>query len=168
MKRACLMLVFASFLMVQPFTNGVRASTDEAAVRNHVDRFAETWNKQDIDGFTALFAPDTQMVILNAQIWKGRDAILDHMNFLFGKVPPDSVKVSLPPQGYGVFKTTTYRFEDVTVKFIHKDVAVALVDWTQMGDPRFKDKPRTGVMTLVATRDGDKWIFSAFQNTARP
>jgi hypothetical protein len=168
MKRLSMMFVFASLLILLPLTSSARAASDDEAVRKLIDQYAETWNKQDVDGFVALFAPDTQMVILNAQVWKGREGIRDHLSFLFGTVPPESVKVALPPQAHGAFKTTTYRFDDVTMKFIHKDVAVAQVYWTQMGDPRFKDKPRTGVLTLVANRDGDKWIFSAFQNTARP
>lgn len=168
MRRLNLMLVFAALLIILPFTSAARAASDEEAVRKLIDQYAETWNNQDVDGFASLFTPDTQMVILNAQVWKGREDIRAHLNFLFGKVPPESVKVSLPPQAHGAFKTTTYRFDDVTMKFIHKDVAVAQVYWTQMGDPRFKDKPRTGVLTLVANRDGNKWIFSAFQNTARP
>ena len=74
----------------------------------------------------------------------------------------------VPPQRYGVFKTVTYRFDNVEIQFIHKDVAVALVGWTQLGDPRFQDKPRQGTFTFVVGRKGDMWMIDAAHNTQRP
>jgi hypothetical protein len=160
-------LILAAVLLAVATAGSLRASSDEAGVRKILDQFVETWNRQDVDAFAALFVQDIQMVILNAQIWKGREDVHAHLSFLFDKDTPEAAKLGLPPQARGAFRTVTYRFDDVDLRFIHKDVAVAIVHWTQMGDPRFKDKPRTGVITFVANREGNGWIFSAFQNTAR-
>jgi hypothetical protein len=59
-------------------------------------------------------------------------------------------------------------FHNVEIRFIHKDVAVALVGWTQLGDPRFQDKPRQGTFTFVVGRKGDMWVIDAAHNTQRP
>ena len=130
--------------------------------------FEETWNRHDVDALSALFSPDANIVIITSQVWRGRQGIHEHLVASHGTIPEDRVKEMVPPQRYGVFKTVTYRFDNVEIKFIHKDVAVALVGWTQLGDPRFQDKPRQGTFTFVVGRKGDMWMIDAAHNTQRP
>jgi uncharacterized protein (TIGR02246 family) len=141
------------------------AGRDEDAVRSTVNSFAETWNRHDIDALAKLFARDAEFVIITAQRWKGRQEIQRYLSHLHGTVPQDSA--GLQPQFYGVQKTMTYRFDNVDVKFIHRDVAIAYVEWTQLGDPRFPD-PRRGTLSLTVTREGKSWVISGGHNTQTP
>ena len=48
------------------------AERDEEAVRVAVSRFAEAWNRHDMDAFGALFTRDADFVNVTGQLWKGR------------------------------------------------------------------------------------------------
>jgi hypothetical protein len=147
---------------------GLAAAThhDEDGVRNVVNRFAETWNKHDMDALGELFASNADFVQVNGVWWKGRQEIQKNVAFLHGTVPQTSVGVTLPSNTYGVFSASTYRFDELNVRFITKDVAVAHVVWTQLGDPRFTE-PRRGMLSFVVTWENDRWVLNAAQNTLR-
>ena len=142
------------------------ADTSEEAVRNTVNGYAEAWNRHDIDALGALFTPNADFVPVNGSWWKGQRTIRANTALLHGTVPKESVHEAAPEGAYGMFKTCTYSFDRVDVRFIHQDVAVAHVAWTQRGDPRFKE-PRHGILTFVVTREGDQWLLDAAQNTVR-
>lgn len=131
--------------------------------------FLDAFNRHDAEGLAALFAPDADFVDLRANWYKGRQELLTNTAFLHGTAARDAKTTTpFPPQAYETLKTVTFRFDSTSLKFITKDVAVAVVAWTQLGDNRFKDKPRQGMFTFVATRSGDAWIFRAARNTQRP
>ena len=48
--------------------------------------------------------------------------------------------------------------------FLRKDVAIARVKWELLGDTRTPN-PRRGVLVLVVTRQNDRWLIGAAQNT---
>jgi Domain of unknown function (DUF4440) len=138
--------------------------TDEEAVRGAVNDFAAAWNRHDIGALGLCFALNADFVIITGQRWKSRREIQANAAFLHGTAPQDSVNVIVPAQAYELFKAVTYRFDGVDVRFIHTDVAVAHVTWTQLGDTRLNE-PRNGMLTFVATRDGNRWVLNAAQNT---
>lgn len=116
----------------------------------------------------ALFAPDADFVDITANWYKGRHEIQADIAFLFGIASPNNVRVTLPPQAYGILKGVTYRFDSIDVRFMNKDVAVAHVTWTQLGDARFKDKPRQGMLTFIVARGDNRWVFNTAHNSLRP
>jgi uncharacterized protein (TIGR02246 family) len=141
------------------------ADSDEKAVRATVAAFAEAWNRHDIDALANLLTPDAEYVIITAQRWKGRQEFHRYLSHLHGTVAQAST--GLPAQFYGIQKTITYRFDKVDVRLITRDVAVAAIEWTQLGDPRFPD-PRTGTLTLIVTRQGPRWLIESGHNTQAP
>lgn len=168
MRQGYVVLTLAILLLACGGPRTVSAGdADEEAVRRTVDGYAETWNRHDMDALGALFAPNADFVQVNGVWWKGRQTIQTNIAFLHGTVPQNVVGVTLPANTYGVFKASTYRFDRVDVRFVRHDVAIAHIAWTQLGDPRFKE-PRGGVLTFVVSRDGDRWLLNAAQNTARP
>ena len=165
LRSSLAILLIATTLSVGHRT-ALAAETDEEGIRKTVNDFAETFNRHDSNAFGALFAPDADLVNVNGQRWKGRREIQTNFAFLHATIPPDSAGVSLPAQTYGVFKALTYLFDRVDVRFVHKDVALAHVAWTQLGDARFKE-PRRGMLSFLVTRDGDRWVLNAVQNTLK-
>ena len=139
---------------------------DDDRVRAAVNRFAEAWNTHDIDALSALFASDADFVQVNGVWWKGCPEIYRNVGFLHGTLPPNTTGVTLPSNTYGVFRSSTYRFDRLDVRFVKPDVAIAHVLWTQLGYPRFAE-PRHGMLSFIAVRDGDQWVLSAAQNTLR-
>jgi uncharacterized protein (TIGR02246 family) len=136
----------------------------EDAVRKAVNGFAETWNQHDMNALAALFAPDADFVNVTGRWWKGRPEIQTNHAFTHATIPQSSPGVDVPARAYGVFKVSTFRFDRIDVRFIRTDVAVAHGTWTALGDARTKE-PRHGMMTFVVTRDRDRWLISAAQNT---
>jgi uncharacterized protein (TIGR02246 family) len=155
-----LLVSTASLLITSP-TWGADSNAD--AVRQAVNRFAETWNRHDMEAFGALFAPDADFVNVTGQWWKGREEIQRRHAFLHGAIPAETVPEALP-RNHGIFKESTYKFDRIDVRLIGKDVAIAHGAWTMLSDARTAE-PRHGMMTFTLTQDGDHWLFSAAQNT---
>ena len=142
-------------------------SGDEQAVREVVNAYAETWNRHDIAALGALLSADADFVQVAAGHWRGRDTIERNVAYLHGTTPREAAP-EFPAASHGMFRATTYRFERVDVRFLRPDVALAHVEWTQLGDARFAE-PRRGVLSFVVTREGDgRWLLAAGHNTARP
>jgi len=137
---------------------------DEEAIRKTVHGFAEAWNGHDMDALADLFAADGEFVNVAGRRWSGRDAIQTNHAFTHATIPQGTAAVEHPPHVYGVFRTSTFRFHNLDVKLVRPDVAVAHATWTILGDARTKE-PRRGIMTIVAIRDGGRWLLSAVQNT---
>ena len=136
----------------------------EDAVRKAVKSFAETWDQHDMNALAALFAPDADFVNVTGRWWKGRQEIQTNHAFTHGTIPQSGPGVDVSARAYGVFKVSTFRFDRIDVRFIRPDVAVAHGTWTMLGDAR-TNEPRHGTMTFVVTRDCDRWLISAVQNT---
>ncbi len=150
-------------LMSPPFAAFLLAETnDQAAVRQVVSSFAETWNRHDMEAFGRLFASDADFVNVAADWWKGRQDIQAQHALSHGTIPADTL--SVPMQYYGIFKSSTFRFTQIDVRFLRKDVAVAHASWDLLGDTRTPN-PRHGLMTFVFSRQGGAWLIDAAQNT---
>jgi hypothetical protein len=169
MRQICLSFSLTLLLiaLIAPVGNrdALAAENDQnAAVRNTVNRYAETWNRHDMDALGALFALDGDFVNVSGDWWKGRQQIQANIAFLHATVSADDASVTLPANTYGVLKAVTYRFDRVDVRFIDKDVAVAHVVWTQFGDPRFSEA-RHGILSFTVVRQKGHWFLDAGHNT---
>jgi uncharacterized protein (TIGR02246 family) len=153
------------FLLVMSIGAGAAsaADRDEEAVRVAVNRFADAWNRHDMDAFGALFAEAAGFVNVTGQLWKGRKEIQRRHAYTHGAIPQEAVPEALPAN-YGIFKSSTYRFDSIDVRMPGPDLAIAHGAWTMLGDTRTTE-PRRGIMTFTLTRDGAHWLYEAVQNT---
>jgi len=152
------------FLFLMGVGMGVGSAAEpEEEVRIAVNRFAEAWNKHDMDAFGALFAPDADFVNVTGQLWKGRKEIQRRHSYTHGAIPREAATGPLPAN-YGIFKSSTYHFDRIDVRLVGPHVAIAHGSWTMLGDARTTE-PRRGVMTFTLTRNGDSWFYEAVQNT---
>ncbi len=155
--------LFFIFLMGIGVGVASAAERGEEAVRVAVNRFAEAWNRHDMDAFGALFGQDADFVNVTGQLWKGRKEIQRRHAYTHGAIPREAIPEALPAN-YGIFKSSTYHFDRVDVRLLGPDLAIAHGAWTMLGDTRTSE-PRRGMMTFTLARDGDIWLYEAVQNT---
>jgi ketosteroid isomerase-like protein len=160
-----LWIVLAAVAMVGSLraTCVVAAPNDAEDVRNVVASFATTWNRHDLDAFGKLFAPDADFVNVQGRLLTGRQSIQVRHAYSHGVIPADSVSEA-HGHNYGIFKNSTMKFDQIDVRFLRNDVAIAHVNWELLGDARTPN-PRNGVFTFVLTRENVGWLIAAAQNT---
>jgi uncharacterized protein (TIGR02246 family) len=141
------------------------AQNDVEDVRNVVTGFATTWNRHDLDAFGKLFAPDADFVNVAGVLWTGRQSIQAQHAYSHGVIPPDSPGFSEEDHRYhGIFKNSTLKFDQIDVRLLRKEVAIARVNWELLADARAQN-PRHGVFMFVLTRQNVGWLIAAAQNT---
>jgi ketosteroid isomerase-like protein len=152
-----------AFLLV---TSALAAAlNDDKDVRSTVAGFATTWNHHDLDAFGKLFAPDADFVNVAGSLWIGRQSIQTQHAYTHGVIPADSPGFSEEDHPYhGIFRNSTLTFNQVDVRFLRKDVAIAHVSWELLGDARTQSA-RRGVFLFVLTRQDSGWLIAAAQNT---
>jgi len=141
------------------------APNDAEAVRSVVAQFATTWNRHDLQAFGKLFATDANFVNVAGLLWTGRQSIQDHIAYSHGAIPADSPEFSPGDRRYyGIFKNSTMKFDQIDVRWLRNDVAVAHVSWELLGDARTQDA-RRGVFVFVLTRQNVGWLIATAQDT---
>jgi ketosteroid isomerase-like protein len=134
-------------------------------VRKVVVGFATTWNRHDLEAFGKLFAPDANFVNVIGLVWTGRQSIQAHIAYSHGVIPIDSPGFSAADRRYyGIFKHSTMKFDQVDVRLLRTDVAVAHVSWELLGDLRGPNA-RHGVFVFVLTRQNVGWLIATVQDT---
>jgi uncharacterized protein (TIGR02246 family) len=149
------MRVLCSLLLLLFFGPGIASGqnpADEAAVRKIPQSFAMSWNEHDGHELAKIMAPDVDFVNVGADWIHGRaDFDVYHSRLLSGR-----------------FKTSILTPLDAQVRFLGPDLAVVHWSWKIQGDknedltPR---KPRYGLFTMVAKKEGTTWLVIEAQNT---
>jgi uncharacterized protein (TIGR02246 family) len=148
-RPLCLLAVLS--LMSSLLATCALAEPDESeVVRKAVAGFAISWNAHDMDAFGKLFAPDADFVNVGGVRWVGRQDIQLHHAWSHGAVSKETFPNGNPAH-YGMFKHSTMKFDQVDVRFLRKDVAVAHVNWELLDDARTATA-RHGVLLFVLTR----------------
>ena len=128
------------------------AGTDEAAVRAAVRTFETGWNSHDMDAMFQAFAPDVEFVNVVGMYWRGL---------------PD-VKRAHQLMHEAAFKATSNHIEDMQVRLVAPDAAVAVVRWrkgaTPMPDGSVRPEGRDVMSMFFAKRDG-RWLVLSAHNT---
>lgn len=141
----------------------VLAAPNEANdVRRVVEGFASDWNHHDMNAFGKLFATDAEFVNVAGYMMKGRHDIQTHHAWSHGTVP-ESTLPNADPAHYGMFKHSTMKFNQIDVRLLRSDVAVAHVSWELFGDSR--TPKRHGLLLFVLTRKDGGWLIAVAQNT---
>jgi uncharacterized protein (TIGR02246 family) len=125
---------------------------DPAGVSAVIQEFEDAWNRHDMDAFALLFALDADFVNVFGMRWVGREAIKEHHAGSHATI----------------FKSSTLRIEDTTLRFLKADVATARSVWTLSGltSPPGQLAPmRTGLLTHVLIKTDGRWIIALTQNT---
>jgi uncharacterized protein (TIGR02246 family) len=105
-----------------------------------------------MDAFAMLFATDADFVNVVGMRWVGRDAIKQHHAASHATI----------------FKSSTLKIGDTTLRFLKADVATARSIWTLSGITSGSGQlapTRTGILThVIASIDGH-WLIVLTQNT---
>ena len=114
-----------------------------------VSRFADAWNRHDMDEFGLLFHDDATFVNVIGFRMSGRDEIREH---------------------HARIHETHYRDSQILVELDDARQLAPLVIGAGMrcelsGDERTPGELRRSLITLVIDRRGDEWGIAAAQNT---
>ena len=131
---------------------GAQSVRDEAEIRDLQARQQEAWNRHDAKAYAALFTDDGDVVNVVGWWWKGRDEIERNLTAAYAVV----------------FRDSTLKIDDVQVRFLARDVAVAHVRWSMEGSktPPGIPEPRQGIQIQVLQKRDRAWRIAAFQNTS--
>jgi uncharacterized protein (TIGR02246 family) len=125
---------------------------DETGVTAVVQKFEDAWNRHDMDAFALLFATDADFVNVIGMRWVGHHAIKQHHAASHATI----------------FKSSTLKIGDTTIRFLKPDVATARSVWQLSGisSPSGQPAPpRTGILTNVLIRIDGHWLIELTQNT---
>jgi len=125
---------------------------DEVGVIAVVHGIEDAWNRHDMDAFGKLFASDADFVNVRGMRWVGREEITKAHAAVHATI----------------FKTSTLKIEDTTVRFLKPDVATARSVCTLTGQmsPNGQLVPsRTTILTHVLVRADGRWLIVLTQNT---
>jgi uncharacterized protein (TIGR02246 family) len=152
MNRLVLHLILALLAASTQKTFGIDSSQGEAEIRNIVQTGQqEAWNRHDAKAYAGLFTEDGDLVNVVGWWWKGRPQIEQKLTdaYIF------------------VFRESTLTVNEVQVKFLTPEIAVAHVRWSMVGakTPQGIPEPRQGIQTLILRKQAGKWLIAAFQNT---
>jgi uncharacterized protein (TIGR02246 family) len=143
-----LLLAFAPWVFGGPATN-----QDERAIQALERRQEAAWNDHNARAYSQLFTADADTVNVLGWWWKSRDELERKLD-----------------KGFEfVFARSRLRVEDVTVRFLSADVAIAHVRWSMTGaaspDGSGGNVPQKGIQTQTLHKLAGGWLIAAFHNT---
>jgi uncharacterized protein (TIGR02246 family) len=149
--NAVLILMFAAAgFYAQEKAKTSEASKDEAAIRANVEQLAKGWNAKSGAEFAKPFAEDSDYVVINGMHVKGRAANAEGHQGIFDTI----------------YKNSTLSVSVEQIRFLRPDVAVVHVRSALSVTRENSTQTGNGRITLVMTKNKDKWEIAAFQNTS--
>lgn len=153
-------LLFAAFVTLSALaTHGCSTPGGEAFIeRAHVmesarrvsERYASTWNANDMAGFGALYTPDARHVTLSGDFLRGRAAIVA------------AHRDNRARYSAGVRMVT--RLEGA--RAITNDAVVAVTILEYVNDPNAPNRIQSARLTLTLVRRGNDWLIAQAQASA--
>jgi uncharacterized protein (TIGR02246 family) len=136
--------------IVLPVNDTGRAQS-ETEIRDLQQRQADTWNRHDATGYAALFTEDADVVNVVGWWWKGRAEIESKLTAAYAVA----------------FRHSTLTIDDVQVRFVTPEIAIAHVRWSMQGAvmPPGIPEPRHGIQMQLLQKRDRVWRIAAFQNT---
>ncbi len=126
---------------------------DETEIRNLEAQQAETWNRHDAKAYAALFTDDADVVNVLGWWWKGRPQLESKLTAAYAFV----------------FRESALTIDEVDIKFLNPDIAIAHVLWSMTGAKSATGNashvPQKGIQTQLLQKHAGKWLIAAFQNT---
>lgn len=140
-----------AFLVLTALSAAAQAKPDEEAVRRLPQAFSNAMNKHDGHELAKIMAADIDFVTVGAMWLHGRpDFEKYHTRLLSGR-----------------FREITMKPLQISVRFLHADMAVVHWSWSLAGDRDVdgtKRQPRYGMMTMLAEKRGGVWLIVVAQN----
>ena len=129
------------------------APSDDEAIRQLVATFESGWNTHDMKAIGSIFRHDAEFINVVGMQWRGKDAIVKAHEAYHETM----------------FKDCKLRTDDVSIRPLGKDYAIAVWVMTQDGftTPSGSTVPKhQNRMTLVTARGNDGiWLIVQAQNT---
>ena len=132
--------------------SGADQNSDEAEIRQTVMGLQEAWNGHDMKAFANLFAEDADFVNVAGAWWKGGAEIEQKHR--------DSHAT--------IFRDSTLSIEQVDVRFLTTDIAIAHVLTALVGQKMTDGtvvSRRRALLTQVLQKQDGKWLIVASHNT---
>lgn len=130
-------------------------AASEAQIRRTLADFEAAWNAHDPQAFARAFAEDADFTNVRGVGAHGRAAIEAFHAPLFATR----------------FRDSNQHLAASTIRFVRPDVAAVDVRWTMTG-ARGPDgqaaAPRAGLLNLVMTPTGDRWLVTVMHNMDVP
>lgn len=129
-----------------------RVAPANPAVEGVAQKFAEAWNRHDMDAFAALFAARADFVNVIGLHWRGREEI---------KHAHEQLHATR-------MKESRLAMSAVSARMLRPEVAIVHATWELTGDTGLEGKvqpPRRGVLSFVLGREGGRWLIESAQNT---
>ena len=149
--RHLLIAILSLFVVVIPPAKA-QTKADEEAVRKLPQAFSDAWAKHDGHELAKMMAGDVDFVTVATTYLHGQsDFEQFHVRLLSGR-----------------FKDSTITPLETTMRFLRPDMAVVHWSWKIEGDKNADGtlrQPRYGMMTLIAEKQGGKWLVVVGQNT---
>lgn len=128
------------------------SGSDEGAIRELQTRQEAAWNAHDSHAYAQLFAVDADTVNVLGWWWRSRAELEQKLGAGFSSV----------------FARSQLHVEEVDVRFLTPQVAIAHVRWSMTGadspDGSGKNIPTKGIQTQTLYKSADGWHIAAFQN----
>ena len=128
---------------------------DEEAIRKVLADFEEAWNKHDAKAFSMVFAEDADFTNVRGMSAHGRAEVEKFHAPLFATR----------------FKDTNQKMTKTKIRFIKPEVAAVDAWWEMTGakGPDGQEIPlRKGLLNLIMTKEGDKWLIMVMHNMDLP
>jgi uncharacterized protein (TIGR02246 family) len=123
----------------------------DEAIRELVARLVAAWNSGDMRAFASLFTTDASYITGQGRWLKGREAIEEEFSTSQGK-------------------RSAVTINDTRIKLLTPYVALVHHTWEMAGSTNQEagGAPlRSGIITQVLIREGERWLIAALQNTDR-
>jgi len=132
---------------------GFDATTATAQLGKVFTNMTQAWNRHDVPAYAAAFAEDLDFVNVIGRHLHSRAELEKELSWLH----------------HGIFRNSEIRIQETHVRFISPNVAVCPMHWEMRGHESLPGhafaETRTGVLTVVLQREGDRWSICAAQNT---
>jgi uncharacterized protein (TIGR02246 family) len=135
-----------------PIWGASASNADADAIRALEVRQEATWNDHNAHAYAQLFTSDADIVNVVGWWWKSRAELEQKLDkgFRF------------------VFARSHLRIDDVAIRFLTAEVAIAHVQWSMTGavspDGSGGNVPQKGIQTQTLHKTAGGWLIAAFQN----
>ena len=129
------------------------ATTATAELGKVFYNMVQAWNRHDVPAYVATFAENCDFVNVLGRHLHSRSELEKELTWLHR----------------GIFRNSEIRIQETYVRFVSPNIAVCPLHWEMRGHESLPGhafaETRTGVLTLVLLRDGERWLICAAQNT---
>jgi uncharacterized protein (TIGR02246 family) len=148
-------LIFCAGLSGPVFGQTAQMVHDSQDIQILLDNLAKAWNVHDAKAFSMGFSEDADFTNVVGMSAHGRDSIEKFHEKPFATW----------------FKNSSLKITEKKIRYITGDITEVDVWWEMTGAqaPSGKDIPlRKGLINLVITRSGDKWLILIMHNMDLP